>query len=187
MLSFLPFQVTVDSQVVWPPMSRYGFRIEDTGHMYIIRTPSHIQIQWLHSSGLMILEASKASKTQGHGLCGEEGPSEGRGVLPSPSLVPGRFPWIRICWDRVSGQRRDQQNCQCREASCLCLGLRLSAGNSAGFPCQVSLQPGLSVSIPDSFLMPDNPSCLHVQGPFAQHFHSLRSFTPGHPHNSPGK
>ncbi|EDM07267.1 otogelin (predicted) [Rattus norvegicus] len=63
-------KVTVDSQVVWPPMSRYGFRIEDTGHMYIVQTPSHIQIQWLHSSGLMILEASKASKTQGHGLCG---------------------------------------------------------------------------------------------------------------------
>ncbi|GAB1292113.1 Otogelin [Apodemus speciosus] len=62
-------KVTVDSQVVWPPMSRYGFRIEDTGHMYIVRTPSHIQIQWLHSSGLMILEASKASKTQGRGLC----------------------------------------------------------------------------------------------------------------------
>lgn len=70
-------------------MSRYGFQIEDTGHMYIVRTPSHIQIQWLHSSGLMILEASKASKTQGRGLCGEEGPGWGRGVLPGPSLVPG--------------------------------------------------------------------------------------------------
>ncbi|XP_074192196.1 otogelin isoform X1 [Rhinolophus sinicus] len=63
-------KVTVDSQPVWPPMSRYGFRIEDTGHMYVIRTPSHIQIQWLHSSGLMILEASKASEAQGRGLCG---------------------------------------------------------------------------------------------------------------------
>ncbi|CAH7458855.1 Otog [Phodopus roborovskii] len=63
-------KVTVDSQAVWPPVSRYGFRIEDTGHMYIIRTPSHIQIQWFHSSGLMILEASKASKAQGRGLCG---------------------------------------------------------------------------------------------------------------------
>ncbi|KAL6086589.1 hypothetical protein STEG23_010757, partial [Scotinomys teguina] len=63
-------KVTVDSQAVWPPVSRYGFRIEDTGHMYVIWTPSHIQIQWLHSSGLMILEASKASKTQGRGLCG---------------------------------------------------------------------------------------------------------------------
>nr|XP_021530849.1 LOW QUALITY PROTEIN: otogelin [Aotus nancymaae] len=63
-------KVTVDSQPVWPPVSRYGFRIEDTGHMYMILTPSHIQIQWLHSSGLMIVEASKASKAQGHGLCG---------------------------------------------------------------------------------------------------------------------
>ncbi|XP_010613449.1 otogelin [Fukomys damarensis] len=63
-------KVTVDSQAVWPPVSKYGFQIEDTGHMYVIQTPSNIQIQWLHSSGLMILEASKASKTQGHGLCG---------------------------------------------------------------------------------------------------------------------
>ncbi|XP_040844365.1 otogelin [Ochotona curzoniae] len=63
-------KVTVDSQAVWPPVSRYGFQIEDTGHMYVIGTPMHIKIQWLHSSGLMILEASKASKAQGRGLCG---------------------------------------------------------------------------------------------------------------------
>ncbi|XP_077722228.1 otogelin [Canis aureus] len=63
-------KVTVDSQPVWPPVSRHGFRIEDTGHMYVIRTPSHTQIQWLHSSGLMILEASKTSEAQGRGLCG---------------------------------------------------------------------------------------------------------------------
>lgn len=69
----------MDSQLVRPPVSRHGFRIEDTGHMYVIHTPSHIQIQWLHSSGLMILEASKASEAQGHGLCGEVGPSWGEG------------------------------------------------------------------------------------------------------------
>ncbi|EHB10913.1 Otogelin [Heterocephalus glaber] len=63
-------KVIVDSQAVWPPVSRYGFQIEDTGHMYVIQTPSNIQIQWLHSSGLMILEASKTSKARGHGLCG---------------------------------------------------------------------------------------------------------------------
>lgn len=59
--------------------------------MYIIRTPSHIQIQWLHSSGLMILEASKTGKIQGRGLCGEMGPSWGRVVL-GPSLAPGKVP-----------------------------------------------------------------------------------------------
>lgn len=111
----LSCKVTVDSQAVWPPVSRYAFRIEDTGHMYIILTSSHIQIQWLHSSGLMILVASKTGKAQGRGLCGEVGPSWGR-VVPGPSLAPGRFPWIRLCWDRVSGQRWGQQNCQCRKA-----------------------------------------------------------------------
>ena len=70
-----PHKVSVDAQPVWPPVSWHGFTIEDTGHMYVIRTPSHIQIQWLHSSGLMILEASRAGEAQGRGLCGERGPS----------------------------------------------------------------------------------------------------------------
>lgn len=83
-----PTKVTVDSQFVGPPVSRHGFRIEDTGHMYVIRTPSHIQIQWLHSSGLMTLEASKTSETQGHGLCGEEGPSWGESHASWAHLCP---------------------------------------------------------------------------------------------------
>ncbi|KAF7462433.1 hypothetical protein GHT09_012531 [Marmota monax] len=90
--------ITVDSQTVRPPVNRYGFRIEDTGHMYMIQTPLYIQIQWLHSSGLMILEASKASKAQGHGLCGicdgdaandltlKDGSVLGRAEDPAPFL-----------------------------------------------------------------------------------------------------
>ncbi|KAM5224318.1 otogelin isoform 2-T2 [Hipposideros larvatus] len=97
-------KVTVDSQPVWPPMSRYGFRIEDTGHMYVIRTPSHIQIQWLHSSGLMILEANKASEAQGRGLCGicdgdaandltlEDGSVVGEDEDPAPFLDSWQVP-----------------------------------------------------------------------------------------------
>lgn len=83
----LPHKVTVNSQLVWPPVSRHGFRIEDTGHMYVVHTPSHIQIQWLHSSGLMILEASKASEAQGRGLCGEVG----------PSWWEGDAFWVHLC------------------------------------------------------------------------------------------
>ncbi|XP_004621722.2 otogelin [Sorex araneus] len=97
-------KVTVDAQPVWPPVSRLGFRIEDTGHMYIIRTPSHIQIQWLHSSGLMILEASKASDTQSRGLCGicdgdaandltlEDGSVVGETEDPAPFLDSWQVP-----------------------------------------------------------------------------------------------
>eukprot|EP00069_Balaena_mysticetus_P000779 bmy_03611T0 len=97
-------KVSVDLQPVWPPVSRYGFRIEDTGHMYMIRTPSHIQIQWLHSSGLMILEASKASKAQGRGLCGicdgdtandltlEDGSVVGEAEDPAPFLDSWQVP-----------------------------------------------------------------------------------------------
>ncbi|XP_012580647.1 PREDICTED: otogelin [Condylura cristata] len=97
-------KVTVDLQPVWPPVSRFGFRIEDTGHMYVIRTPSHIQIQWLHSSGLMILEASKASESQGRGLCGicdgdaandltlEDGSVVGGNEDPAPFLDSWQLP-----------------------------------------------------------------------------------------------
>ena len=129
-LNTLPHKVSVDLQPVWPPVSRYGFRIEDTGHMYMIRTPSHIQIQWLHSSGLMILEASKASKAQGRGLCGEVGPSwGGRGMLPGSTSAPRhRFPWNMESWDRVPGQRWAQQSCQGRDLTSCVLGLKLPAG-----------------------------------------------------------
>ncbi|XP_070282762.1 otogelin [Myotis yumanensis] len=97
-------KVTVDSQPVRPPVSRYGFRIEDTGHMYVMRTPSHILIQWLHSSGLMILEASKASEAQGRGLCGicdgdaandltlEDGSVMGEDEDPAPFLDSWQVP-----------------------------------------------------------------------------------------------
>nr|KAF6438519.1 otogelin [Molossus molossus] len=97
-------KVAVDSQPVWPPVSRYGFRIEDTGHMYVIRTPSHILIQWLHSSGLMILEASKASEVRGRGLCGicdgdpandltlEDGSVVGEAEDPAPFLDSWQVP-----------------------------------------------------------------------------------------------
>uniref|UniRef100_A0A8D0MXU6 Otogelin n=1 Tax=Sus scrofa TaxID=9823 RepID=A0A8D0MXU6_PIG len=97
-------KVSVNSQPVWPPVSRLGFRIEDTGHMYLIRTPSHVQIQWLHSSGLMILEATKASKAQGRGLCGicdgdaandltlEDGSVLGEAEDPAPFLDSWQVP-----------------------------------------------------------------------------------------------
>lgn len=110
-LNTLPHKVFVDLQPVWPPVSRYGFTIEDTGHMYVIRTPSHIQIQWLHSSGLMILEASKASKPQGRGLCGEVGPSWGGGgcfldpPLPPDTGSPGTGKAGTECWARGGTSR----------------------------------------------------------------------------------
>ncbi|EQB79130.1 otogelin, partial [Camelus ferus] len=97
-------KVSVDSQPAWPPVSKHGFRIEDTGHMYVIRTPSHIQIQWLHSSGLMILETSKASEAQGRGLCGicdgdaandltlEDGSVLGEAEDPAPFLDSWQVP-----------------------------------------------------------------------------------------------
>ncbi|XP_072477507.1 otogelin [Notamacropus eugenii] len=62
--------VTLNSRPIWPPVSQHGFKIEDTGNMYVIRTPSQVQIQWFHSSGLMIVESRKADESVGGGLCG---------------------------------------------------------------------------------------------------------------------
>uniref|UniRef100_A0A5F8H7H0 Otogelin n=1 Tax=Monodelphis domestica TaxID=13616 RepID=A0A5F8H7H0_MONDO len=62
--------VTLNSRPIWPPISQHGFKIEDTGNMYVIRTPSQIQIQWFHSSGLMIVESRKTEESVGGGLCG---------------------------------------------------------------------------------------------------------------------
>ncbi|XP_074131877.1 otogelin [Sminthopsis crassicaudata] len=62
--------VTLNSRPIWPPVSQHGFKIEDTGNMYVIRTPSQIQIQWFHSSGLMIVESRKTEESVGGGLCG---------------------------------------------------------------------------------------------------------------------
>ncbi|XP_044537742.1 otogelin [Gracilinanus agilis] len=62
--------VTLNSRPIWPPISQHGFKIEDTGNMYVIRTPSQIQIQWFHSSGLMIVESRKTEESVGRGLCG---------------------------------------------------------------------------------------------------------------------
>ena len=130
----------MDSQLVWPPVSRYGFRIEDTGHMYVIRTPSHILIQWLHSSGLMILEANKASETQGRGLCGEVGPSLGRGT--QVPLYQGEL------GQSAQPERRTSRAVRAGRPNVLCSGAKAARREmvqGSGFG-QLSLQPGLSVS-----------------------------------------
>lgn len=159
-----PFKVTVDSQPVRPPVSRYGFRIEDTGHMYVIRTPSHILIQWLHSSGLMILEASKASEAQGRGLCGEVGPSWGQGAASwvhpchpdTSSPVPGKAGTecqARVGIRRAARQRPNVPNVFYSGTETA--SREMARGSGLG---QLSLQAGLSVSFPGGSLIPDNPS-----------------------------
>lgn len=143
-------KVTVDSQAVWPPVSRYGFQIEDTGHMYVIGTPMHIKIQWLHSSGLMILEASKASKAQGRGLCGELGPSYGEG---------GCFPGYLCTHTQVfAGTGLQGSGALARRLSVLCPGTDPASRDGTWLCCQLAVP---SASFPNNLLKPDDlPICM---------------------------
>ncbi|XP_068115978.1 mucin-2-like [Hyperolius riggenbachi] len=63
-------KVMVNSRIAWPMVRKYGYRILDTGNMYLIDTPSNVKIQWFHSTGLMIIESNSTSKLSSMGLCG---------------------------------------------------------------------------------------------------------------------
>ncbi|XP_073514042.1 otogelin [Phyllobates terribilis] len=63
-------KVAVNSRNAWPMVRKYGYKIVDTGNMYLIDTPSDVQIQWFHSTGLMIIESNSTSRPSSMGLCG---------------------------------------------------------------------------------------------------------------------
>ncbi|KAM8938753.1 LOW QUALITY PROTEIN: otogelin [Pelodytes ibericus] len=63
-------KVAVNSRYAWPMVRKYGYKIVDTGNMYLIETPTNVKIQWFHSTGLMIIETNATSKPTSMGLCG---------------------------------------------------------------------------------------------------------------------
>ncbi|XP_069624287.1 otogelin [Ranitomeya imitator] len=80
-------KVAVNSRNAWPMVRKYGYKIVDTGNMYLIDTPSAVQIQWFHSTGLMIIESNSTSKPSSMGLCGLcDGNATNDFILPN-----GRF------------------------------------------------------------------------------------------------
>ncbi|XP_055789705.1 otogelin-like protein isoform X2 [Salvelinus fontinalis] len=54
------------------PFSRKALSVEDTGSMYLITTPGGVNIQWYHSTGIMVLQYTAPSNTSAptRGLCG---------------------------------------------------------------------------------------------------------------------
>ncbi|CAB1313742.1 unnamed protein product, partial [Coregonus sp. 'balchen'] len=54
------------------PFSRQALSVEDTGSMYLITTPGGVNIQWYHSTGIMVLQYTATSNTSAptRGLCG---------------------------------------------------------------------------------------------------------------------
>nr|XP_033784676.1 otogelin [Geotrypetes seraphini] len=63
-------RVTVNSKQAWPTVIKHGYKVVDTGNMYVIDTPTNVRIQWFHSTGLMVIHSNATSKSAATGLCG---------------------------------------------------------------------------------------------------------------------
>ncbi|XP_015719635.1 otogelin isoform X2 [Coturnix japonica] len=63
-------KITVNSRFAWPTVRKYGYKVEDSGFMYAVETPTKIKIQWFHSTGVMIIEFNTTREPKALGLCG---------------------------------------------------------------------------------------------------------------------
>ncbi|XP_041052579.1 otogelin [Carcharodon carcharias] len=64
-------RLNINSRFGYTPFRRYDFEIIDTGSMYTILTPVGINIQWFHSTGVMVIDAGTPNKKLAStGLCG---------------------------------------------------------------------------------------------------------------------
>ncbi|KAJ7344409.1 hypothetical protein JRQ81_000359, partial [Phrynocephalus forsythii] len=81
-------KIAVNSRYAWPTIKKYGFKIEDTGFMYVIETPTNIRIQWFHTTGLMVVELNTTSDPKPMGLCGFcDGNSANDLMLPNMTVL----------------------------------------------------------------------------------------------------
>ncbi|XP_077177718.1 otogelin isoform X2 [Paroedura picta] len=81
-------KIAVNSRYAWPTVRKYGFKIEDTGFMYFIETPTSIRIQWFHTTGVMIIGLNATSNAKVTGLCGFcDGRSTNDLMLPNRTVV----------------------------------------------------------------------------------------------------
>ncbi|KAH0620933.1 hypothetical protein JD844_021849 [Phrynosoma platyrhinos] len=79
--------IAVNSRYAWPTVRKYGFKIEDTGFMYFIETPTNIRIQWFHTTGVMVIESNATSVPRALGLCGFcDGSSTNDLMLPNGTV-----------------------------------------------------------------------------------------------------
>ncbi|XP_042670213.1 otogelin [Centrocercus urophasianus] len=63
-------KITVNSRFAWPTVRKYGYKVEDSGFMYAVETPTKIKIQWFHYTGVMIIEFNTTREPKALGLCG---------------------------------------------------------------------------------------------------------------------
>ncbi|XP_067849686.1 otogelin [Heptranchias perlo] len=64
-------RLNINSRFGYTPFRRFDFEIIDTGSMYTILTPAGINIQWFHSTGIMVIDTGTHNKKLATmGLCG---------------------------------------------------------------------------------------------------------------------
>ncbi|XP_078077506.1 otogelin [Mustelus asterias] len=65
-------RLNINSRFGYTPFRRFDFEIIDTGSMYTILTPAGINIQWFHSTGIMVIDTGTPNKKLATmGLCGQ--------------------------------------------------------------------------------------------------------------------
>ncbi|KAM9494299.1 otogelin [Clarias gariepinus] len=127
LINRLQRQVYVNSRYVKPRLKKYGFKVLDTGNMYLIWTPAGLKIQWFHSTGMMVIETeTNDNKVSTMGLCGCcDGNSLNDLILPNGTVVDDHEdPAVFIdSWQipnttiYVSQSRRRKVNCSTSDCS----------------------------------------------------------------------
>ncbi|XP_042315379.1 otogelin [Sceloporus undulatus] len=135
-------KIVVNSRYAWPTVRKYGFKIEDTGFMYFIETPTNIRIQWFHTTGVMVIEFNATSVPRALGLCGFcDGSSTNDLMLPN-GTVPSTLDASVIFMDSwqvpntlkyIGRQRTHETNCSVRDCS-PCLNMLLNETFSSCHP-----------------------------------------------------
>uniref|UniRef100_G1K880 Otogelin n=1 Tax=Anolis carolinensis TaxID=28377 RepID=G1K880_ANOCA len=127
-------KIAVNSRYAWPTVRKYGFKIEDTGFMYFIETPTNIKIQWFHTTGVMVIEFNATSVPKSMGLCGFcDGSSTNDLMLPSGTVLStvGASVVFMDSWQvpntlKYTGRQRTREtNCSLRDCS-PCLNMLLN-------------------------------------------------------------
>uniref|UniRef100_A0A8C5MQ65 VWFD domain-containing protein n=1 Tax=Leptobrachium leishanense TaxID=445787 RepID=A0A8C5MQ65_9ANUR len=139
-------KVAVNARYAWPMVRKYGYKIVDTGNMYLIDTPTNMKIQWFHSTGLMIIESNSTSKPPSMGLCGFcDGNTTNDFILPNGRVLgksddAAEFldSWQVPYTQKYVGKER-HQDVNCSVADCSeCFGMVL---NQAFTSCHPYVSP----------------------------------------------
>ncbi|KAM6459125.1 otogelin [Liasis olivaceus] len=135
-------KIAVNSKYAWPTVRKYGFKIEDTGFMYLIKTPTNTKIEWFHNTGMMIIEYNVTSDQKTMGLCGFcDGISTNDLMLPNNAVVSTMAAsviftdsWLVPNTLKYIGEPRTHEtNCSAMNCS-LCLNMLLTQTFSSCHP-----------------------------------------------------